>query len=223
MKHQKAIDANPAISQSVKTTTRVLKVTDTAKFELRHALENKEWIYKSFYAYLFKITLRYIKRVHEAEEIVNDSFLKIFRNLHHFSCPEDDHGYLKAFKAWMAKIASRTAIDFLRVDKNTLVTDELTEQVSPPDTHNPTEKIQIQEIMALLNELPEIQRLIFNMFDIEGYSHAEIAENLNIPVKNSRVYLARAKHRLRILYRESVSNIVRPRLIDSTLEQYGGI
>lgn len=209
MKYKKGIKANPAIVQRGRTMTKAGNATETTEFELKLAFESKEWIYKSFYAYLFKITLRYVKRVHEAEEIVNDSFLKIFRKLDHFNCSEDVPGYITAFKAWIAKIASRTAIDFLRVNKNYRVTDELTERISPPDAYNPIEKIQIQEIMALLNELPEIQRLIFNMFNIEGYSHAEIAKKLNIPVKNSRVYLSRAKSRLRELYRESVSGVAR--------------
>jgi RNA polymerase sigma-70 factor (ECF subfamily) len=57
-------------------------------------------------------------------------------------------------------------------------------------------------LMNLLNGLPEAQRLVFNLYEIEGYAHDEIGEMLNMNTNTSRSYLARAKQRLRMKYKE---------------------
>jgi len=170
-------------------------------------VKSKEWLYKFFYGYIMAITIRYITKTHVAEELVNDSFIKIFNHLHHFKFPDESLAHLKAFKGWMARITSRTAIDFLRIDKNHYHIEELADEDIRIDPINVINKIQFEEILALLNELPEIQRIIFNMFEIEGYSHEEISQSLNIPLKNSRVYLARAKSRLRLAYQRNFERI----------------
>lgn len=63
-----------------------------------------------------------------------------------------------------------------------------------------TDRLGVEDIMKLLKQLPDVQRSIFNLFEIEGYSHEEIGEMLNIPESTSRTYLTRAKQRLRKLY-----------------------
>ncbi|GAA4336493.1 RNA polymerase sigma factor [Mucilaginibacter gynuensis] len=165
----------------------------------------REWVYKSFYGYLMGVVIRYNNDVSQAEELVNDSFIKIFKNIRMFIHPEDPENLLKAFKGWIARIASRTAIDFLRIAKNNQATDELTEMHTLTDHVTVVDKMNAQDILKLLNNLPQIQRVIFNMYEIEGFKHEEIATELNIPVKNSRVYLARAKERLRALYQQTLN------------------
>lgn len=168
----------------------------------------QEWIYKSFYGYVMGVIVRYNKDVSQAEELVNDSFIKIFKNIRMFIYPEGSENLLKAFKGWMAKIASRTAIDFLRISKNIQTNDELTEVHSLTDHYTVLDKMNAQDILKLLDELPQIQRIIFNMYEIEGFKHEEIANELHIPVKNSRVYLARGKERLRTLYQQTLTRSV---------------
>lgn len=157
-------------------------------------------IYKSFYGYLIAVILRYVKERADAEELVNDSFIKIFKNLHTFRHPQDANQVQNAFKAWSAKISSRTAIDHLRSRKTYLNVDDI-----PEDQHLATREIavsqlNVQDIMKLLNALPDTHRIVFNMYEIEGFSHDEIAKTLDIPVSSSRVYLTRAKNKLRELY-----------------------
>jgi len=157
-------------------------------------------IYKSFYGYLIAVILRYVKERADAEELVNDSFIKIFKNLHTFRHPQDPEQLQNAFRAWSGKISSRTAIDHLRGRKTFLNVDDI-----PEDKHHATRETAIadlnaQDIMKLINALPDTHRIIFNMYEIEGYSHDEIAKTLDIPVSSSRVYLTRAKNKLRELY-----------------------
>jgi RNA polymerase sigma-70 factor (ECF subfamily) len=61
-------------------------------------------------------------------------------------------------------------------------------------------QLTAQDILRLLNHLPEVQRMVFSLHEIEGYSHDEIAELLKIPDNSSRVYLTRARKRLRELF-----------------------
>src|SRR5690606_29392654 len=61
-------------------------------------------------------------------------------------------------------------------------------------------RLEEQDILKLLQQLPEIQRSIFSLYEIEGYSHQEIGQMLNVPESTSRTYLTRAKGRLRKLY-----------------------
>ncbi len=161
-------------------------------------------MYKYFYGYIMAVILRYVKQVDIAEELVNDSFIKTFRHLAKFRLPDDPAVHLKAFKGWIARIASRTAIDFLKVNKNHHYSEEIKEETNFAESVNVIDKMQFQDILALLDDLPEIQRIIFNMYEMEGYSHQEISETLSIPIKNSRVYLARAKKHLRQLYQNSL-------------------
>jgi RNA polymerase sigma factor (sigma-70 family) len=165
----------------------------------------REWIYKSFYGYIMGVVIRYHKDSEQAEELVNDSFIKIFKNLPTFTYPDDAEELPKAFKGWIARIASRTVIDFLRVGRNNYQTEEITELHIVHEQVSVVDKMNANDILKLLNDLPEIQKVIFNMHEIEGFRHEEIATELSIPVKNSRVYLARAKDRLRTLYKQHIN------------------
>ena len=170
--------------------------------------KSREWIYKNFYGYLMGVALRYHKEPAQAEELVNDSFIKIFKNLHRFEYPENPEQLVKAFKGWIARITSRTVIDFLRINKNRRQLELLTEFHSSEEQVSVLDKINAADILKLLDQLPQLQRVIFNMHEIEGFKHEEIADALQIPVKNSRVYLARAKDRLRVLYKRTNQNAI---------------
>jgi len=178
----------------------MLELEDAIEGCLNNRNKSKEMIYKSFYGYLMGVILRYADDRDDAEELVNDTFIKIFRSIAQFSFPREKSELQKAFKGWIAKIASRTAIDFLRSRKTFLHVDDIVEEQQPLSEVNALSVLNVQDIMRMLNTLPQTQRLIFNMYEVEGFSHDEIARTLNIPESSSRVYLTRAKARLRALY-----------------------
>ncbi len=163
-------------------------------------------MYKSFYGYLMGIILRYTNNSYDSEELVNDSFIKIFNNINGFNCPDKPEELQKAFKGWIAKIASRTAIDKLRTLKNQYYVDDLTDGELPVNTVSATADLHVQDILKLLNDLPEAHRVVFNLYEIEGFAHEEISKMINIPESSSRVYLTRAKHKLRDLYLKTLVN-----------------
>jgi RNA polymerase sigma factor (sigma-70 family) len=166
--------------------------------------KSKEMIYKSFYGYLMGVIIRYVNDRNDAEELVNDCFVKIFKNIATFTFPNNTEELPKAFKGWIAKISSRTSIDFLRTKKTRVYVDDLDDHQHPVSEVNVISKMHVQDILFLLDAIPETQRIIFNMYEIEGFSHEEIAKMLDISGSSSRVYLTRAKNKLRTLYSKSL-------------------
>jgi len=157
-------------------------------------------MYKSFYGYLMGIILRYVNNSYDGEELVNDCFIKIFKNIESFQPPKEAAELSKTFKGWIARIASRTAIDKLRTLKNQSYVDDLPEDEHPVSQVTIASDLHVQDILKLLNDLPDTHRLVFNLYEIEGFAHDEISKMMNIPESSSRVYLTRAKNKLRALY-----------------------
>lgn len=166
---------------------------------------SKSYIYKKFYGYLMAVALRYVKDEMEAEDVVNESFVKIFRKVNDFSYENDEYIIEKTFKAWMARITVNTSIDKIRAKKETYALDDMHDGELIHYAVSSSTKLEENDILKLLYELPEIQRSIFSLYEIEGYSHEEIGKLLHIPESTSRTYLTRAKARLRKLYTDQFS------------------
>lgn len=162
----------------------------------------KSFIYKKYYGYVMAVVLRYISAEMESEEAVNESFVKVFRKLETFECHEDDEILEKTFRSWLARIAVNTSIDMLRSRKPLQFFEDTAEAEFKQHAVTIADRLAVDDIMKLLDRIPDIQRSIFNLFEIEGYSHEEISEMLRIPESTSRTYLTRAKQRLRKLYVE---------------------
>ena len=183
-------------------------------FSLRTALDKcvvsnsekgKAYIYKKFYGYIMAIVLRYMKHEMESEEIVNECFVKVFLKLNTFSVHEDDIALEKTFKSWMGRIAVNTSIDALRVRKQMYMLDDLSMSETRHFSVENASSLEYQEILEMIRLLPDIQRTIFNLYEVEGYSHDEIGKKLEIPESTSRTYLTRAKQKLRKMYDSRVN------------------
>lgn len=146
------------------------------------------------------IVIRYMKHEMEAEEMTNECFVKIFKKIKTFSLHDDPTILEKTFKSWIARIAVNTSIDALRVRKQVHMIDDLSSGDTIHLSVENESKLEYEDILALIRRLPDIQRSIFNLYEIEGYSHEEIGKQLNIPESTSRTYLTRAKQKLRKLY-----------------------
>ena len=135
-------------------------------------------------------------------ELVNDAFLKIFKNIHGFTFNGPSEALPGAFKGWISRITANLAIDRLRTKKTVLYVEEITDKDMMEIAVESPDKLSFKDIMTLLNCLPLIQQLIFNMHEIEGFSHEEIALKLWIPASTSRVYLTRARAQLAQRYQK---------------------
>ncbi|RKR82612.1 RNA polymerase sigma-70 factor (ECF subfamily) [Mucilaginibacter gracilis] len=158
-----------------------------------------EMLYKRFYGYAMGIGLRYCANRDDALEVVNDGFIKLFNSLNSYD-PD------KPFKAWLRRIIVNTAIDKNRREKKHLWNDdlELANQISTQATA--IEQLNARDILNMLNKLPDLHRVVFNLYEIDGYSHDDIAALLAISASSSRVYLSRGKERLRELITKAESH-----------------
>src|ERR1700754_4046937 len=166
---------------------------------IKGGLKWQEMLYKLFYGYAMGISLRYSLNRDDALEAVNDAFIKVFNAIHNYNID-------KPFKAWLRTIIVNTAIDRRRKDLKFQLNVELDNAAPIAGYMNAVDNLQVQDILNLMKELPPIQLTIFNLYEIDGYNHDEIAEMLNIPASSSRVYLSRAKEKLRKMITTEIHN-----------------
>jgi RNA polymerase sigma factor (sigma-70 family) len=163
----------------------------------------QERIYVHYWGYLMGISTRYFNDRNIAREVVNDSFMKAFKTMYDFKHGGDLLDFQKTFKSWLSTITVRTALDKIRANKTALTYIEEYNEIETGHV-DVEQKLFAEDILKLLNELPDLHRAVFNLYEIEGFSHDEIASLLNIPVSSSRTYLTRAKQKLRDLYKKSI-------------------
>jgi len=163
------------------------------------SLKYQELLYKRFYGYAMGIGLRYSLNRDNALEVVNDAFIKVFNGIGYFN---ND----KPFKAWFRTIIINTALDRRRKDLKFKLNIELEYAYAIADNTTAIESLNAQDILKLMNELPAIHNTVFNLHEIDGYNHDEIGRLLNIPASSSRVYLSRAKEKLRMLIKSEAQN-----------------
>ena len=168
---------------------------------IQGCLEGKELyqevLYKRYFSFAMSICLRYAGNRNDAMEIVNDSYMKVLENL-------EGYDISKPFKPWYAKILVNTAID--RSRKNLSHSSKFAEGGVPDSEEQEVEidmELTVNDILALYRHLPENYRITFNLFEIDGYTHGEIARMLGITASTSRSNLTRAKKMLRELYDKS--------------------
>jgi RNA polymerase sigma-70 factor (ECF subfamily) len=145
---------------------------------------------------------RYTNNKEDALEVLNDGFLKIFKEIHRFTPAYDD--VVSSFKGWLRKIMVYTAIDhFRRNQKHQLVTslDDVGYRLSS-GREDALEKLTHVEIIEALKNLSPGYRTVLNLFAIEGFSHEEIAKKLGISVGTSKSNLAKARKQLQKILSE---------------------
>ena len=151
-------------------------------------------IYDQYRSYAFKIVFRYIYTQEQAVSAVNDGFVKMFNNIENFkSIDEIDEERL--FMGWLKKIMINTSIDRLRKEKLSIETGSISETAweFPDNNCNADDVLFYNDLITLVKELPPAYRMVFNLHVIDGYSHVEIADIINIPVNTSRSNLLRAR------------------------------
>jgi RNA polymerase sigma-70 factor (ECF subfamily) len=158
--------------------------------------DSQKKIFSSFYGYAMSVCSRYTNRQEDAAEILNDGFLKIFKEIHRFTPAYAD--VMSSFRGWLRKIMVYTAIDHNRkFYKYEVATSFSGKVIEMPDVdENALDKISYDEIIEAIKNLSPAYRTILNLYIIEGFSHNEIAEKLGIAVGTSKSNLSKAKIQL---------------------------
>jgi len=148
-------------------------------------------LFENYSDLCFTICIRYLNIKEEAEEMVHNGFVKAFQNMEKFHFKGEG-----SLKAWLKKIVVNECLMNLRSQKSfkTMWVDDFVE--ADIEMHD-FENLQYKDILKLINELPIHLKTVFNMYEIEGYSHAEIAGILGVSAGTSKSSLSRAKVALR--------------------------
>lgn len=156
-------------------------------------------LYNTFAPKMFAVCIRYSKDRTEAEDCLQEGFIKVFSNIDKFS-------FKGSFEGWMRRIMVNTVIENYRKKQPELLVDEfplLTEDNSE-DVYEA--KFSHDELMKMIEELPPKYKMVFNLYVLEGFTHAEIAETTGISIGTSKSNLARA--------RQSLKKSIEQRLMD---------
>jgi len=132
---------------------------------------------------------RYIKDVNEAESVMITGFTKVLDKIEQFS----GEG---SFEGWVRRIMVNESLLYIRKNKGMYIEVDIEYADEEPNYELASENLEAADLLNLINGLPIGYRTVFNMFAIEGYSHKEIADNLNISENTSKSQLSRARKML---------------------------
>jgi RNA polymerase sigma factor (sigma-70 family) len=146
-------------------------------------------LYKQFYNMTMGICLRYANNRHEASELVNRGFMKVFNNLHQYNCEY-------CFRSWLGKIMVNTAIDNYRQQLRTSKTNDLNIAYKVDIEPAVESGLKYHDLLTMVQQLSVPCRVVYNLFVIDGYSHQEISEILNISIGTTKSNLNTARFEL---------------------------
>lgn len=151
-------------------------------------------VYDRYRGYALKIVFRYIYHYDKAVDTVTDGFVKFFQNISRFEMGSDKDNE-KILMGWLKRIMINTSIDELRKGNMLPEIGRISEEVwSEVDSHpNAFQLLLYKDLIMLVKELAPQYRLVFNLYTIDGYSHSEIAEIMNISIGTSKSNLSRAR------------------------------
>jgi RNA polymerase sigma factor (sigma-70 family) len=169
---------------------------------LRNDRRSQEELYKRYYPAMMALCLRYVRKPVEAVEVLNDAFLKVFRQLGRYDATKG------TIYTWMRKILINTALDSLRKQKAIRSQEMLMATEEEPGIENQAiSKLNADELLGLIRQLPVTTGLVFNLHGIDGFSHREIADMLGISEGTSRWHLSDARWKLK-----QIINLIEPNL-----------
>ena len=147
-------------------------------------IKSQSEIYHLFAGKLFALCLKYSKTHQEAEDNLQEAFITIFNKM-------DQYKFKGSFEGWMKRIVINTALQSYR-KKNVLnlVEENFPEEV---DVEINDDKISLDFLLKIIQELPERYRMVFNLYVLDGYSHNDISNMLGIAVGTSKSNLSRAR------------------------------
>jgi RNA polymerase sigma-70 factor (ECF subfamily) len=161
---------------------------------IQACIRKEKWaqkvLYESYYPKMMPICLRYVINVEEAQDVLHEGFIKVFRNIAKYKVGTN-------LDSWIKRIMVNTAIDSYRKNqkRRTEDIDQVYGVVSKsPDVHS---SLNAEEIIKALSLLSPAYRMVFNLYVIEGFSHREISTQLNITESTSRSNLVKARTKLK--------------------------
>lgn len=163
--------------------------TDLVKGCIANKRQYQEFLYEKFSGKMFGLCLRYSNNYHSAEDILQEGFIKVFKNIHKFR-------FEGSFEGWLRRIFINTAIEHYRKSVSMYPIREISNSSYDVFNDQTIENMAVEDILKLIQELSPGYRTVFNMYVVEGYAHKEIAAMLGISEGTSKSQLARARYLL---------------------------
>jgi RNA polymerase sigma factor (sigma-70 family) len=143
-------------------------------------------LYDMFKSKMYGICLRYAGNYDDAQDILQDGFIKVFEKIHQF-------GFKGAFEGWIRKVMVNTALEKYRLHYRQVPMDDNIIEIEKEQENNFVSDIDVNELVRIIQELSPRYRVVFNMYALEGFSHREISEMLQISEGTSKSNLSRAR------------------------------
>lgn len=143
-------------------------------------------LYERFARKMLAVCLCYTRDSYEAENILQEAFIKIFENIKNYKPTGSLEG-------WVRRIIVNTATDYYRKKKRIKFSEVNVEEADNEVSTVDLDKFSTQELVTAIQELPEGSRMVFTLYAVEGYSHKEIGELLDISVGTSKSQFSRAR------------------------------
>lgn len=158
-------------------------------------------LYEHYSATMYGVCLRYSKSADDAKDTLHEGFLKIFEKINQY----ESRG---AFEGWIRRIMVNTALEKFRNKYKMIALQENLSNLDTSVDNDLSENLTVKEILAIIDELSPQYKLVFNLYAIEGYSHKEISNMLNISEGTSKSNLSRARsilqEKVKFYYNQSI-------------------
>jgi RNA polymerase sigma-70 factor (ECF subfamily) len=147
---------------------------------------SQEKLYRRFASAMYGLCLQYASNEEDAQDILQDGFIKVFAKLDMVRNPA-------ALPGWIRRVMINTALEKYRSQVILQRVDEVREEHQEDPGDDALERITCEELVALIQSLTPRYRMVFNLYAIEGFSHQEIAEELGISIGTSKSNLSRGR------------------------------
>jgi RNA polymerase sigma-70 factor (ECF subfamily) len=143
-------------------------------------------LYEMYSGKMYALCCRYVKNKMEAEDVLVTAFTKVFDRIDQFR----NEG---SFEGWIRRVVVNEALTWIRKNKTMFLETDLELAHREPNYHELDAELQAEDLVKIIQQLPTGYQLVFNLYAIDGYSHKEIAEQLNISENTSKSQLSRAR------------------------------
>ena len=149
-------------------------------------------LYRQYCDAMFNVAFRFMKNTHDAEDVMQEAFIKAFQKLHQYKAEV-------SFGAWLKRIVVNQSIDKLKSQKLMFSTEDVQLEVVEENDWMVDDTITIDEIKTAIDQLPDKYRYVVMLYLLEGYDHDEISQILGITNTISRTHLHRGRQKLQAL------------------------
>jgi RNA polymerase sigma factor (sigma-70 family) len=151
----------------------------------------QEMLYRRFFPTMQRMVQRYTTDPEVGLTIINNGLLKVFQKI-------DTYSFSGSLEGWIRRIVFRALADHFRSEKRSLQFLELENRDAPTVT-GALDKLFLEDLLGLVDQLPAVSKEVFRLYCIEGYNHREIGEQLNMSEGTSKWHLSKAREKLRTL------------------------